>query len=72
MAKKTLHDLSIELADGYQTALEVDTMLQTLRDALGEEISAFICSLILKQFGNVLKLLDSASHEIENLGVRHE
>lgn len=67
MTTETLHDLSVQLADGYQTALEVDTMLQTLRDALGEEISAFMCSLILKRFRNIPGLLDGASNKLENL-----
>ena len=67
MTTETLHDLSVQLADGYQTALEVDTMLQTLRDALGEEISAFMCSIILKRFQNVMKVLDGASNKLENL-----
>ena len=40
------NDLSIQLADGYETSLEVETMLQTLIDALGEENSGFMCRVI--------------------------
>ena len=67
MTTETLHDLSVQLADGYQTALEVDTMLQTLTDALGEESSAFMCSLILKRFEKIPGLLDGASNRLKNL-----
>ena len=64
---ETLHDLSLQLADGYQTALEVDTMLETLKDACGEESSGFMCAIILKRLQPVLNLLDLASHKIKKL-----
>ena len=67
MATKTMHDLSIELGEGYQTALEVDTMPETLKDACGEESSGFMCELILRRFRPVMNLLDGASNKIKKL-----
>ena len=67
MATETLHDLSIELADGYQVALEVNTMLETLKDACGQERPGFMCEIILKRLRPVLDLLDLAPGKIKKL-----
>lgn len=64
---ETLHDLSIQLADGYQAALEVDTMLETLKDACGQQFPGFMCEIILKRHRSVMDLLDLASIKVKKL-----
>ena len=62
-----LHDLSLQLDAAYRTALEVSTMLETLRDAHSEEVSGHMCALILERNGTVSEVLDVSARKLSDL-----
>ena len=65
---ETLQDISKRLDDAYQEALDVITMLYTLRDAHHEEMPGHMAEIILKRTENLSGELELAARDLKEAG----
>ena len=65
---ETLREISERLDGVYQAALDVDTMLCTLRDADSETPIEHMCTLIIDRNESVSSVVEIAARDLKEAG----
>ena len=62
---ETLRDFSQRQNDAYQAAIDVDTMLNALRDAISDSNVAHMYELIIERNGTVSEFVETVGRELK-------
>ena len=65
---ETLQDICKRIEDAYQEALDVITMLYTLRDAHHDKMGGHMSEIILKRAENLSAELELAARDLKEAG----